>query len=200
MRIDPAEPKDVTDAAVCMAHAFASDPIAGTFFHDSPLGRPAADTEFFGLLLEARIALGMPALVLREGSRISGLAMGYDCARPSWPSALQAKWVDFEDRHPALGQRFAAYDAVSNACAPSEPHYYLGAVGVDPARKGRGFGTALVRAFTDLADDDSAAEGTFLETASPANIGFYQALGFQLTGSGPLEAVTLWCLYRRKVR
>lgn len=200
MRIDPAEPKDLPDAAVCMAQAFASDPIADTFFHDSPLGRPAADAEFFGLLLAARIALGMPALVLREGARISGLAMGYDCTRPSWPDDLQSKWAAFEDRHPALGPRFAAYDAVGHACAPSEPHYYLGAVGVDPERKGRGFGMALVRAFTDLADADPAADGTFLETANPANVGFYQALGFDLTGSGPLEAETLWCLYRRKVR
>jgi GNAT superfamily N-acetyltransferase len=198
VRIEPAEPEDIPEATACMAAAFANDPIVVTFFHDSPLGRSTAIAEFFSLLLEARISLGMPALVVREANRVSGLAMGYDRMRPAWPDGIKARWDRFEAQHPALERRFAAYDAVVDACAPSEPHFYLGALGVHPTRKGSGLGKALVRAFTDLAEADPDAQGTFLETGTEANLGFYQSLGFQLQGSGPLDAATLWCLYRPK--
>lgn len=196
MRIEPAEPGDIPEAAACMAAAFASDPIAGTFFHDSPLGRSAAMADFFGLLLEARIALGMPALVVREANRVSGLVMGYDCTRPAWPAEIKGRWDVFAARHPALEQRFAAYDAVVESYAASKPHFYLGALGVQPSRHSRGLGKALVQAFLDLAEADPSAQGTFLETANEANLGFYQSLGFEVQGSGPLDATTLWCLFR----
>lgn len=75
------------------------------------------------------------------------------------------------------------------------PHMYLWFIGVDPDRHGGGIGRAL------LAEIHAAAEAldvpTYLETATPANVGFYERGGYEVIGeiempSGP----TMWRLER----
>lgn len=66
------------------------------FFADHPAGRDAAAERFFSILMRARIAMGMPALVAREGDRLLGGAMGYTAEPPDWPHAYQQEWDAFE--------------------------------------------------------------------------------------------------------
>ncbi len=56
------------------------------------------------------------------------------------------------------------------------PHWYLMALGVDPAHQGEGFGSALVRAGTRRADRDQVP--IYLETETGLNVAFYGRLGF----------------------
>ncbi|RWO01131.1 hypothetical protein [Mesorhizobium sp.] len=74
MEIVAAQTSDVTSAADCLADAFAGDPHMTFFFE----GDPELVTEFFSILMVARLALGMPVLVLKSEGRILGAAMGYD--------------------------------------------------------------------------------------------------------------------------
>lgn len=57
-------------------------------------------------------------------------------------------------------------------------HWYVLVVGVDPAAQGRGIGGALLTPIIERADRDGLP--CYLETAQPANIGFYQHLGFRV--------------------
>ena len=68
----------------------------------------------------------------------------------------------------------------------SEPHWYLAAIGVDPAKQGGGLGSRLVRSGIARADRENAA--IYLETEAESNVGFYERLGFEvvdeITASG----------------
>lgn len=61
---------------------------------------------------------------------------------------------------------------------PEEPHWYLPMIGVDPARQGRGLGSALLAKTLERVD----AEGrpAYLESSNPANISLYERHGFEV--------------------
>lgn len=78
----------------------------------------------------------------------------------------------------------------------TSPHWYLVAIGVDPSRHGRGYGTALVREGLARARRDGTA--VYLETESEANVRFYQRLGFRVLEQQRIEAldgVPVWLMH-----
>ena len=60
---------------------------------------------------------------------------------------------------------------------PKEPHWYLPFIGVDPARQGKGLGSAILRPV--LAECDAAHLPAYLESTNPRNRSFYERYGFQ---------------------
>ena len=56
------------------------------------------------------------------------------------------------------------------------PHYYLSALGVEPARQGEGIGSALVAPVLERARTDGVP--AYLETATARNVLLYERLGF----------------------
>lgn len=194
MQIAPAAPSDLEPAVTCLAEAFAEDPITGFLLQAGPGYRDRV-TQFFSLLMRARIALGMPVLVASDGTRVHGATMGYTTARPVWPSAVTADWDRFENATPGLTDRMARYDEIADQYKPSAPHYYLGVIGVDPAMHGLGLGTRLLQSFCDLSAGDPLSSGVYLETANPSNVRFYERAGFAETGRGSLGGATLWCMF-----
>jgi ribosomal protein S18 acetylase RimI-like enzyme len=74
---------------------------------------------------------------------------------------------------------------------PTEPHWYLPIIAVDPAQQGRGLGAALLR--HALARCDADGLPAYLESSTPRNIGLYQRHGFEVQGliqAGSSPAVT----------
>ncbi|HXU73931.1 MAG TPA: GNAT family N-acetyltransferase [Polyangia bacterium] len=61
-----------------------------------------------------------------------------------------------------------------------EPHYYLFAIGADPAHQGRGVGAALLAPM--LARCDAERMPAYLESSNPANLTFYRRHGFVESG------------------
>lgn len=64
---------------------------------------------------------------------------------------------------------------------PSDPHWYLPMIGIDPAKQGYGFGSALLK--HTLEHCDSEGQLAYLESSSPKNIPFYQRHGFEQIGT-----------------
>jgi len=62
-------------------------------------------------------------------------------------------------------------------CHPDEPHWYLPFIGVTPARQGRGYGAALLRA--QLSICDKAQLPAYLESTSPKSQPLYERHGFR---------------------
>lgn len=196
MLITAATSSDIEQAVSCLTAAFAEDPLTGFLLQTGPQYRDRV-TQFFSLLLGARIALGMPALVVRGTAGIHGAVMGYSTARPKWPREFAEGWDRFEQAIPGLTDRMAFYDEIAEKSKPPVPHYYLGVLGVDPTMHGRGLGMRLIKAFCDLSSADPQSEGVFLETANPSNVPFYERAGFAVTGQGSLGSAALWCLFLR---
>jgi len=79
---------------------------------------------------------------------------------------------------------------------PKEPHWYLQAIGTDPAKQGKGYGGLVMR--HQLARIDESGQPAYLESSKTANIPIYQSFGFAVTGeikipSGP----TLYPMWRK---
>jgi GNAT superfamily N-acetyltransferase len=92
------------------------------------------------------------------------------------------------------GRRDAAL-AVLAAERPTEPHYYLDAVGVVPNARRQGKASGLLAPVLEKC----AAEGVgaYLENSDPANESFYSRQGFEVTGQLPMPqgapvVVAMW--------
>lgn len=64
---------------------------------------------------------------------------------------------------------------------PAESHWYLPLIGVDPARQGNGYGSALMKHALTRCDREKAL--AYLESSNPRNIPLYQRYGFEVIGT-----------------
>ena len=63
---------------------------------------------------------------------------------------------------------------------PTEPHWYLPLIGVDPAYQGAGVGSALMTEALKAVDRDGLI--AYLESSNPKNISLYERHGFEVIG------------------
>lgn len=78
---------------------------------------------------------------------------------------------------------------------PSEAHWYLDVVGIDPDHQGRGAGTALLRPVLDRCDDEGVP--AYLVSSNLANVPFYERLGFRPTDELAIpDGPTLYPMWR----
>lgn len=63
---------------------------------------------------------------------------------------------------------------------PTEPHWYLPMIGIDPVQQGRGLGSALLKHALALVDRDGAT--AYLESSNPKNVPLYERHGFEVIG------------------
>lgn len=81
---------------------------------------------------------------------------------------------------------------------PATEHWYLGILGVDPARQGRGIGSACMRPILERCD----AEGVpaYLESTNGRNVPLYERHGFWVTDVIDLpEGPSIWTMWREPV-
>jgi|HubBroStandDraft_2_1064218.scaffolds.fasta_scaffold464375_2 GNAT superfamily N-acetyltransferase len=79
---------------------------------------------------------------------------------------------------------------------PHEPHWYLQAIGTDPAKQGKGFGGVVMR--RQLANADAQGLPAYLESSKDVNIPIYQSFGFEVTGEIKIpNGPTLWPMWRK---
>ncbi|MGH2395443.1 MAG: GNAT family N-acetyltransferase [bacterium] len=79
---------------------------------------------------------------------------------------------------------------------PTEPHWYLPLIGVEPAKQGHGYGSALLRHALERIDREGRI--AYLESTNPANIPLYQRHGFEVIGTIQVaEAPPLFPMIRR---
>lgn len=64
---------------------------------------------------------------------------------------------------------------------PTEPHWYLPIIGVDPLHQGKGYGSALMKCA--LQDCDREHLPAYLESTNDQNISLYQRHGFEVVGT-----------------
>ena len=63
---------------------------------------------------------------------------------------------------------------------PTEPHWYLPLIGVDPVYQGTGVGSALMTEALKAVDRDGLI--AYLESSNPRNISLYERHGFEVIG------------------
>ena len=78
------------------------------------------------------------------------------------------------------GDLFAVFEQMAKY-HPSEPHWYLPLIGVDPAQQGKGCGSALLT--HALQQCDRTHSVAYLEASSPRNLSLYRRHGFEVLGT-----------------
>ena len=78
------------------------------------------------------------------------------------------------------GEIFATFEQMAKY-HPSEPHWYLPMIGVDPAHQGMGHGDALMVHALRRCDRDRVP--AYLESTNPRNISLYLRHGFEALGT-----------------
>ncbi len=90
---------------------------------------------------------------------------------------------------PDGGVRYQAFWDWVAETTPSEPHWFLDQLAVEPAAQGRGIGRALLEHAIGLARADGRP--LVLETGTPDNVALYERFGFRVIraedapGGGP---------------
>jgi len=160
-----------------LGRAFLDDPLVCFFLRDES-ERPAKMPRLFKLLFK----LGLP-----HGA--CDVTSGYEAAalwRP--PGHWHIPYYQYITNGPQFAGLFgvanglrvmSAMDAIEKR-HPKEPHYYLQAIGTDPAKQGKGFGGVVMR--RQLAVADAKGLPAYLESSKEKNIPIYQSFGFELTG------------------
>ncbi len=75
---------------------------------------------------------------------------------------------------------FSEYvDALHRECAP-DPHWYLFVIGVDPAYRGEGYASRLIRPMLGRLDREGAS--CYLATQNEQNVAMYERYGFAVAG------------------
>ena len=160
-----------------LGRAFVDDPLT-CFFLPDETQRPAKMPRLFKLLFK----LGLP-----HGA--CDVTSGYEAAalwRP--PDQWHIPFYQYITNGPdfvglfgvANGLRVMSAMDVIEKRHPKEPHYYLQAIGTDPAKQGKGFGGIVMR--RQLAVADAKGLPAYLESSKEKNIPIYQSFGFEVTG------------------
>ena len=92
-------------------------------------------------------------------------------------------------------RRGSRIEALITEHQPTEPHWYLEVLSIDPAHQRQGHGGALMRPVLERCD----AEGTpaHLETNRESNLPYYRRFGFELTEQISLpDSPPLWLMWR----
>jgi ribosomal protein S18 acetylase RimI-like enzyme len=79
---------------------------------------------------------------------------------------------------------------------PSEPHYYLLALGVEPDLQGRGLGTKLMAPVLERCDREQVP--AYLESSKERNVPLYERNGFKVTEEFvvPNGGPKIWLMWR----
>jgi GNAT superfamily N-acetyltransferase len=171
------EHDDVDRASQLLSRAFAADPIITFYLRGRR--RKIAVPLFFAAVLEQMLPSGH-VYVARVNGRLVGAAawLPPDIVEPPDSAKRRAQ------RHQQHVQRlfprtsrdlYAGFSALEEF-HPTEPHWYLAFVGVEPSRQSRGLGRALLEPALRLAD--AACCCCYLETPFPLTHVFYERLGF----------------------
>jgi GNAT superfamily N-acetyltransferase len=189
-----AAPADVGVLSSALARAFDDDPLSRYLFGDRL--RAAGLVRFFTIQLRhtylrhgevwttpdrAGAALWAPPTMPRPGVM--------DVVRIVPVVPYLSIWGH---KTPDVVRLLAAYERAR----PRQVHWYLGTLGTDPDRQGRGVGSALLRVVLDRLDTDGFP--AYLESSKESNLPFYARHGFEVTGEihTPGGGPTLWLMWR----
>ena len=189
----PATWADADAVAETLGRAFFDDPLICFILKDEAT-RPNRMPRLFKLLFK----LGLPYEACDVTAGYESVALW----RP--PGEWEIPWwqyitngVEFLSLFGLGGARHVTWvmDIIEKR-HPHEPHWYLQAIGTDPAKQGKGFGGVVIR--RQLATADAAGLPAYLESSKETNIPIYQSFGFEVTGEIKLpDGPTLWPMWRK---
>ncbi|GGE68502.1 GNAT family N-acetyltransferase [Priestia taiwanensis] len=184
-----------------LEQAFVHDPLFHYLFDGRSNGRIK---KFFRFALAYTNVREQLVIGQKSGEVIQGVAC---IERPSSPTnismqvkvlrlflafAFQMKWSAF--------LKINHYMKTTSKRRPKEAHYYLGCIGVNPNEQGKGIGRNLLEVIHRMVDEDSTAAGIGLDTENLRNVSLYEKFGYEVVGEDKLGDITIYSMFRKKMR
>lgn len=167
-------PANADQAVGTIVLAFSADPIARWFYpdpHEYLLHLPGFVREFAGKAFEQCSAYYI------DGYLGAALWLPPDVHPDETAlAALLQRTIPEKNQ-----QEIFAFIEQMDRSHPSEPHWYLPMIGVDPAQQGKGYGSALLKHALERCDGEGKL--AYLEASSPKSIPLYQRHGFELVST-----------------
>lgn len=194
LAILPAARSDSAAAAQILADAFAND--EHTVGLVPAENRPDRLRRLFAVMVSESFAAGghVWLAVDTESRTPLGVALW---EAPSATAPIQHKLVHALSYARVFGSRLldaARTDHVADAHRPGVPHWYLKDLGTAPEARGTGVGSALLK--HRLAAADATGTGSYLESSSRANVGYYRRFGFversEIPAVGTSDLIGMW--------
>jgi GNAT superfamily N-acetyltransferase len=172
---------DVNKLAAVMARAFYDDPPLIWLLPD-PATRRGRITRMFATVIGIESLRYGGVDVACDGETILGGAIWLPPGR--WRLGFREQIQGMPHHARALAAawgRAARYGHALEDAHPREPHWYLKAIGIDPAWQGRGFASLLLRPRLNRCDQDG--QPAYLEASKPDGVSLYEHFGFRRTGN-----------------
>lgn len=187
---------DITALAQVLGRAFYDDPVSIWTLPDEAK-RTAQLTAYFAAVTRFHHLAGGGVDVAADGATIGAAAL-WD-PPGAWKLSLWTEARMAPSLLRAFGLRLLRGRQVSELMAahhPEEPHWYLAAIGSDPAVRGKGFGQAVMKPRLDRCDAELCP--AYLESSKHENVPYYERFGFRVIGeiNVPDGGPTLWRMWR----
>jgi len=167
-------PAQVEQAVAVIVLAFGTDPAARWTYPD-----PGQYLTHFPAVVRA---FGGKAFAHGTGHHVGGFTGAALWLPPGIHPDEEALQAIFRDSLPVERQAgiFGVFEQMARF-HPSEPHWYLPLIGVDPAHQRHGHGSALLQHALARCDRDHTP--AYLESSNPANVPLYERHGFRVLGT-----------------
>jgi len=177
-----------------LSRAFRDNPLNVAVIGGGSARRLAANACGTRALLPVAQTHGEVWVARAAGRVVGGLVSAPPLRYPLPPPAPLARLRCLLGQGWRVAGRWAEVFMALDALHPSEPHWYLGTLGVEPTEQGRGVGTALLRHWLARVDADGA--DAYLETDRADNLAFYARAGFRLVQETEVLHTRVWCMHR----
>lgn len=150
-----------------------------------------------GFFCDFRFAHDWPVLGARDGAELLGVAL---VSAPGGEPPSAGLVEQYARLTQELGSdavaRIEAYEAEAERLKVTRPHYLLGMLGVTPAAQGRGIGRRLLHDVHGISASDPASAGVALSTEDPANVPYYERVGYAVVAEADIGSIHSWSMFR----
>ncbi|MCG7857131.1 GNAT family N-acetyltransferase [Flavihumibacter sp.] len=193
MNIRKIKEEELEAASLSLANAFFMDPLQRYVFPEEKDNREKSPIHFKSILNYGYLFgdvyttddIGGAVVWLRPGETDGSPEMAVAAGLDKLPEEVGTEEMNRFFNAIAFVETFHKEDIPM-------PHWYTMVIGVDPVHQGKGYGRILL----DPVLEQAAADGipVYLETAQPANVSFYQHLGFRILRElvEPVSGLQLW--------
>jgi GNAT superfamily N-acetyltransferase len=184
---------DLPALSQTLARAFDDDPVMQHLFPPGTRSRASRVARFMALGTKAAIGDGTAYTT----AGLTGGAIWHEPGR--WKVPVRETLRDIPEAMRVLGRRAPVGMATLRAIEtrhPTEPHWYLGILGTEPAEQGKGIGGALMAPVLERCDTEGLP--AYLESSKERNVPYYERYGFRVTGEVdlPKGGPRVWAMWR----
>jgi ribosomal protein S18 acetylase RimI-like enzyme len=203
-RVSTLFPEQFTETARALGRAFIDDPPFKMILPD--VTEPVERAHRLGLMFEVALAIqrkaGQPVFGVMIDGKVVGAAVTEGAGHPSMAQTVLSGLGGLPKLVTAVGTggTMRAIQFMNELAHnhPPEPHIYLNLLGVDPGYQGTHCGTAILEHLRQLAAERSSLCGVYLETATEANVAYYQARQYEVIGEIRPLGVRMWRMLQRR--